>query len=406
MLPSKWKTKSFGEVTRLASGGTPSRENPRYWHGDIPWFSAKDLKSFHLRDSEEHITEEGSENGTRVVGPGTILILVRGMTLMKSFPVGITSSRSAFNQDLRAVFPVDQLDHEFLAYWLQANEAKVMNLVDQAGHGTGRLAPDRLADIDISFPTSLVEQRSIAKIVSAWDRGIRQLSDLIAAKVRFKQGLMQQLLTGRRRFSEFKGKWAKVRLDDVAEESSERNRGRLGTDSVMAVTKAEGIVPMRERTIAADIDRYSLVRKNDFAYNPMRLNIGSIARWTGDRDILVSPDYVVFRCKSMSSEGGGIDPDFLDQYRRSPFWERYVTSSGNGSVRVRIYFDDLGRMKIDLPPSPEQREIADFLMTADREIELLRKELEAFKTQKKGLMQKLLTGQIRIPESVGNREES
>jgi type I restriction enzyme S subunit len=208
---------------------------------------------------------------------------------------------------------------------------------------------------------------------------------------------MQQLLTGKRRFPEFEGKWTKVRLDDVAEESSERNRGRLGTDSVMAVTKAEGIVPMRERTIAADIDRYSLVRKNDFAYNPMRLNIGSIARWTGDRDILVSPDYVVFRCKGISSDGGGIDPDFLDQYRCSPLWERYVTSSGNGSVRVRIYFDDLGRMKLDLPPLPEQRKIADFLMTSDREIELLRKELEALKTQKKGLMQKLLTGQIRVP---------
>jgi type I restriction enzyme, S subunit len=231
---------------------------------------------------------------------------------------------------------------------------------------------------------------------SVLDRGIRLLSELIAAKLRFKQGLMQQLLTGKRRFNGFRDEWHAVHLRDVAEEREERNRGRLAIESVMAVTKAEGIIPMRERTIAADIDRYSVVKKNDFAYNPMRLNIGSISRWSGDGDILVSPDYVVFRCKKPTDGGPGADPAFLDHYRRSRFWERYVTSSGNGSVRVRIYFDDLGRMKLKLPSLPEQRVIATVLNAADREIALLRGQLNALKQQKKGLMQKLLTGQVRV----------
>jgi type I restriction enzyme S subunit len=396
MLSSNWITASLGEVVKFASGGTPSRENASYWNGNIPWFSAKDLKRFQLLDSEEHITENGSQNGTRVVEPKTILILVRGMTLLKSFPVGMTTRHSAFNQDLRAVIPNDCLDREFLAYWLTANENKVMALVDQAGHGTGRLATDRLAGLDISFPSNLFEQQAIAHVLSAWDRGIRQLSDLIAAKLRFKQGLMHQLLTGRRRFKEFGDEWQTVLLKDVAEECEERNRGRLRTDSVMAVKKAEGIVPMRERTIAADIDRYSVVKKDYFAYNPMRLNIGSIARWSGDRDVLVSPDYVVFHCKKPTDDRPAIDTGFLDQYRRSSLWERYVTSSGNGSVRVRIYFSDLGGMKLNLPSMAEQRKITAALNAADREIDFLRKELDALKTQKKGLMQKLLTGQVRV----------
>lgn len=164
----------------------------------------------------------------------------------------------------------------------------------------------------------------------------------------------------------------------------------------MAVTKAEGIVPMRERTIAADIDRYSVVKQDYFAYNPMRLNIGSIARWTGEQDILVSPDYVVFCCKQVSDDGPAIDTDFLDQYRRSSLWARYVTSSGNDSVRVRIYFSDLGSMKLRLPSLAEQRKIAAALNIADHEIALLRKQLDALKRQKKGLMQKLLTGQVRV----------
>ncbi len=240
------------------------------------------------------------------------------------------------------------------------------------------------------------EQIAIARVLSTWDRGIWQLTDLIAAKVRLKQGLMQQLLTGKRRFEGFRDQWTAVQLRDVATECDVRNRGLLGVESVMAVTKAEGIVPMRERTIGADITRYLVVRRNWFAYNPMRINIDSIARWGGHNNILVSPDYVVFRCKEANGDHPAIDPDYLDHVRRSGIWEKFVTAAGNGSVRVPIYFSNLGHLKFQLPSLPEQRKIATFLNTADREINLLRKQLEALKQQKKGLMQKLLTGEVRV----------
>jgi type I restriction enzyme S subunit len=268
--------------------------------------------------------------------------------------------------------------------WLEANAV---------GQTMPNLNVEILSRLPLRLPP-LAQQRQIAEIVSTWDRGIRQLTDLISAKFRFRRGLMQMLLTGKWRFKGFSDGWWKVHLKDVTDECQERNRGRLGTESVMAVTKIQGIVPMRERTIAADIDRYSVVKKDCFAYNPMRLNIGSIARWSGDNDVLVSPDYVVFCCKEATGGSPAIDSDFLDQYRRSSLWERYVTSSGNGSVRVRIYFDDLGRMKLSLPSLKEQKRIATVLDTADRELEILRRELEALKTQKSGLIQKLLTGQV------------
>jgi type I restriction enzyme S subunit len=167
----------------------------------------------------------------------------------------------------------------------------------------------------------------------------------------------------------------------------------------MGVTKAEGMVPMRERTIGSDLGRYLVVRKNWFAYNPMRINIGSIARWGQERDVIVSPDYVVLRCKGEDEDGPSINPDYIDHLRRSNIWERFVTASGNGSVRVRIYYADLGRMRFLLPSPQEQRKIALVLNTLDQEISLLRRELEALKQQKKGLMQLLLTGKVRLPES-------
>ena len=263
------------------------------------------------------------------------------------------------------------------------------------GVGRYKLTRQGLERLPIVLPP-LSEQQKLVAIVREWTDASIVLSRLISAKLRFKNGLMQQLLTGKRRFPGYRDDWRVVHLRDVAEECVERNRGRLGTDCVMAVTKAEGIVPMREKTIAADIDRYSVVKKHSFAYNPMRINIGSIARWTGECDVLVSPDYVVFHSKLLSNGELAIDPAFLDQYRRSSLWASFVSSSGNGSVRVRIYFDDLGVMKIDLPSIPEQKAIAAVLIAADREIELLRKQLDALKTQKMGLMQKLLTGQVRV----------
>ena len=243
---------------------------------------------------------------------------------------------------------------------------------------------------------SLAEQRRIVSVLDQWDSGIQQLSCLLNAKFGLKQGLMEQMLSGANRFRNFKDEWCSARLSDVTEECNERNRGRLGLESVMAVTKADGIVPMRERTVGASIDRYLVVQKNCFAYNPMRINIGSIARWQGDNDILVSPDYVVFRCKEETKDFPGLDSDFLDHFRRSKLWEKFVMATGNGSVRIRIYYSELSRLKLKLPSLAEQKKIAELLNAMDREIDLLRKQLDLLKLQKKGLMQKLLTGQVRV----------
>ena len=176
----------------------------------------------------------------------------------------------------------------------------------------------------------------------------------------------------------------------------------------MGVSKVEGIVPMEERIVAADTARYKFVRKDWFAYNPMRLNIGSIARWQGDNDILVSPDYVVFRCRSAGPNR--LDPAYLDNFRRSEAWEEFVSEKGDGSVRVRIYYKDLARLQLALPSFPEQQKIADCLDSADALIEAQGRKVEALKTHKKGLMQQLFPQEgeaqprLRFPEFQGARE--
>lgn len=170
----------------------------------------------------------------------------------------------------------------------------------------------------------------------------------------------------------------------------------------MGVSKVEGIVPMEERIVAADTARYKFVRKDWFAYNPMRLNIGSIARWKGGNDILVSPDYVVFKCKGSGPHR--LDPAYLDHFRRSDAWENFVSEKGDGSVRVRIYYKDLARLRIALPSLPEQQKIAECLDSAEALIEAQGRRVDALKAHKTGLMQQLFPQEgetqprLRFPE--------
>lgn len=205
------------------------------------------------------------------------------------------------------------------------------------------------------------------------------------------------------RFPEFVGHPLQVlRLDDATAESTERIGSGQASLQIMGVSKVEGIVPMEERIVAADTARYKFVRKNWFAYNPMRLNIGSIARWQGDDNILVSPDYVVFKCKSSGPHR--LDPAYLDHFRRSEAWEDFVSEKGDGSVRVRIYYKDLARLRLALPSYSEQQKIGDCLDSADALIAAQGRKVEALKSHKKGLMQQLFPQEgetqprLRFPE--------
>src|SRR5215475_6529823 len=117
IIVKEWRKAHLGEIVKFVSGGTPRREIPRYWNGDIPWLSAKDMKKFRLNDSIEKITLEGAGNRTRLIDAGSVLILVRGMTLLKDVPVGVTERAVAFNQDLKALIPNRQVDGHYLGFY-------------------------------------------------------------------------------------------------------------------------------------------------------------------------------------------------------------------------------------------------------------------------------------------------
>lgn len=252
------------------------------------------------------------------------------------------------------------------------------------------LGVSRFSDLEVPLPP-IADQLRISACVKAIEDGISNIRQRMIAARQRRHALMQRLLTGRRRFSGFTKRWRKTTVADICVEESIRNDGRLGREAVRAVNKAEGMIPMKDHVISDNLTRYKIVKPGWYAYNPMRINIGSICQWHGKDDALVSPDYVVFRCLPDK-----VDQRFFNAFRRSFRWDAFMARAGSGGVRIRIYFDDLGMLGLPIPELDEQRRIGAVFETVDGEIECLERLLVAHQRQKHALVQQLLTGKRRV----------
>ncbi len=391
-LPSGWELIPLALTGKWYSGGTPNTTTPEYWDGDIPWISASSLQQFFISDSERRITELGAENGTRLVPENTILFVVRGMSLRKEFRVGITQRTVAFSQDCKAIIPQDNVDALFLAYSMCAKEAYILNLVDDSSHGTGRLQTSLLEKIEIPLPP-LPEQRKIAAILGTWDAAIATVERLIAALEQRKRGLMQRLLTGAVRFPGFTEPWREVRLGDVFSERRETGRTDL---PLLSITNSQGVVDRdsldRRDTSADDKSKYLRICVGDIGYNTMRMwqGVSAVSSLEG----IVSPAYTI--CKPKKS----INVDFMGYLFKFPpmvhkFW-RY--SQGLVSDTLALKYKNFAEISVLIPSADEQQAIATLLQTCDQEIALHQQQRDSLREQKTGLMQRLLTGQVRVAE--------
>jgi type I restriction enzyme S subunit len=173
----------------LKSGGTPSKENSAYWNGDIPWASAKDLKSDNLEDTVDHITRSALEDGVaQLIVPGSVVVLVRGMMLARTFPVCRTGVPMAINQDLKAIEGRPGVRNDFLAWLLRGAEPETLNRLDEAGHGTKALRMETWLSMPTPQPT-LQEQGAIAAFL---DRETAKIDALVEEQRRLIELLKEK----------------------------------------------------------------------------------------------------------------------------------------------------------------------------------------------------------------------
>lgn len=187
-----WEEKKLGELTKWASGGTPSKDNSSFWEGDIPWMSAASMHERYYDDSPLKITKEGVKAGSKMALKGTLLLLVRGSMLWNRIPVGITTRDVAFNQDVKALTPTNKIQAGFLLQWFIASENMLLHKVVGTGIGAGKLDTDEMKRLRFRLP-SFDEQTKIADFLSAIDRKIESVATQITETQTFKRGLLQQM---------------------------------------------------------------------------------------------------------------------------------------------------------------------------------------------------------------------
>jgi len=391
------------ECVDLRSGKTPARNRPEYWSGAMPWFSAKDLKSFQLEDSEEHISDAAVADGAPIAAIGDILMLVRGMTLMKDVPVGVLSRAASFNQDLKSLRPVDGISSVYLGYMLAASRPRLMAMVERAGHGTGRLAVERLLCLPVWKPDAET-QEFIETILQRHDKVLQLSQDLISAKRIYKRGLMHQLLTGQMRFREFrKSSWKSSRLGDHVSGVTRRNAS--GSTLALTASGEHGLVDQRRyfnRNVAgADLSRYWLLKKGEFAYNRSAMKgypYGATKRLDAHDEGVLSTLYLCFAI---------MDPRLNSNYLQHVFDSGVLNRQLRPIVRVgarahgllNVSDEDYFSINIPFPRIEEQRRIADVLEALNSELDLIAALQGRIEVQKRALLARLLNGELSVPAS-------
>ena len=162
-VPEHWQVNKLRRCGTTIGGMTPSMEVRRFWSGDIPWVTPKDMKREDISDSSIRVSETAvRETSLRVIDTPAVLLVVRGMILARRVPIAWTTARVTINQDMKALVPSVRINAEFLARLMSSAKDAFMAVIDESGHGTRRLPTERWWNLPVPIPPE-DEQESIVE---------------------------------------------------------------------------------------------------------------------------------------------------------------------------------------------------------------------------------------------------
>ena len=396
VIPKEWEVKRINQFASLASGGTPNREISEYWNGDIPWITTTLINGKIIHSSEEYISTDGLNNSSaKIFSKETILMAMygQGQTRGRVSKLGI---EAATNQACAAITPDSSVNTDFLIEFLSLNYANIRKLSNTGNQKNLNL--QLIKTIPVKVPP-LPEQQKIASILTTWDKAIEHVQLVIDnLKVRNK-GLAQQLLTGKKRLKGFEGEWKKYTLNDIAIRVKRRNSEL--NDNVITISAQRGFVLQEEffnkRVASATLSNYYLLVQGEFAYNKSYSKgypMGAFKRLNNLNKAVVTTLYICFKLKA------NVNSNFMEQFFEAGLMTknlmRIAQEGGRAHGLLNIGLSDFFNLKLIIPSLKEQHAISKILEEANQELKLYEKKLVTLQEQKKGLMQKLLTGEIRV----------
>ncbi|MFA0479725.1 restriction endonuclease subunit S [Vibrio splendidus] len=388
MVPNGWEKHPVG---KLCKSIVPGRNKPKVFDGDIPWVTTPEISGKYIpsNNQKNFISQVvAKECGAKVVPKGAVVIAAVGELGLTA----IATEEIILNQQLHAFVCPNDLDNEYLAYFLSAQKPYMDTVASKTT--IPYMNKSNCESIPVLLPP-LPEQRKIAKILSTWDKAIVTTEKLIETSKQQKKALMQQLLTGKKRLINpetgkvFEGEWEEVFQGDVATFHNGRAYKKTEWEE-----QGTPVIRLQNLTGRGKEFYYSTLKlpehqyctKGDLLY--MWSATFGPAIWQGDKAIY---HYHIWKVSCKSNQ---LSKSFM--FYMLDFETQKWMSKSNGMGLLHITKTTMEKQLIGLPAIAEQQKIASALTAADKEIKVLKTKLAHLKQEKKALMQKLLTGKRRV----------
>lgn len=396
IIPEDWEVVRFGVIAKFFGGGTPSTQNLEFWKGDIPWISSSDLIEDNIRDINitRFITKEAVNNSATKIIPKNSILIVSRVGVGK---IAINKHALCTSQDFQSAVLEDGNNY-FFAYLLQLKTKKLIEL--NQGTSIKGLVKGDLSSLFMEKPP-LKEQEKIAEILSTWDDAIVKQEQLIEQKQVFKKGIMQQIFSQKIRFKDDNGNdypaWSNETLADVSDVRDGTHESpqyvEMGYPFITSKNLLENgnidfiNVNFISETDYNNFNKRSLVEISDILFGM----IGTIGN-----PVIVKKTGFGIKNVALVKELQRLKNQYLIHYLRSYGAMKQFHQQNTGGTQKFIALGIIRQLTIKLPCIKEQNQIADLLTNIDDEITKQTEILEQLNLQKQSLMQKLLTGQVRV----------
>jgi type I restriction enzyme S subunit len=427
-VPTHWQLSKLKSVATFSGGGTPSRDNLKYWNGDIPWVSPKDMKVERINSSEESITAEGLESSASSLNPpGRVLMVVRSGILKHTIPVAINETAVALNQDMKALsFDARKCGAAFFLRWVQGLNDRLLLIWAKQGATVESIEHSYLANTSIPLP-NLVEQSAI---ISFLDRETSKIDALVAEQHRLIEllkekrqavishavtnGLNTDALTktsGIEWLNKIPAHWRVVPLKRLAKEGAKTFADGDWIESPFITDDGFRLI----QTGNVGIGFY---KEQGFRYVSEETFHKLQCTEVKPRDVLIcrldgpvgraclAPDLDVRMITSVDNAilkvAENISPEFVVDVLSSVPWISWIDAlcRVGGGFRLRVSRSQLGELRVPVPPLEEQQLIARYLGSekskGDALIAEAKRLIDLLEERRTALISAAVTGQIDV----------
>ena len=370
-----WEQRKVQDVAeRFDNLRIPVAANLRV-HGTTPYYGANGIQ-----DYVEGFTHDGE----------FVLVAEDGANDLKNYPVKCVNGRIWVNNHAHVLQGKAGIsDNSFLAFAISQSDIESLLV----GGSRAKLNAETLMSIEFKLPC-LQEQYRIGEYLTQLDNLITLHQRKFEKLTNVKKSMLEKMFPQNGssypeiRFKGFTDPWEQRKFSDITFPAGEKNRDNLPLESY-SITNEHGFVPQDEKfenggtMREADKRMYYIVSPNSFAYNPARINVGSIGYQNIGKNVIVSSLYEVFK----TSED--VDDRLLWHWFKSPDFQKLIMQLQEGGVRLYFYYDKLCMGEVSLPSLEEQRKIGKLFDTLDNLITLHQRELEKLQNIKKSMLEKM-----------------